>query len=159
MSLFQWLTRGCCVALLLFLVACGGGGDDSTGGSVVTDASQGTSPVDGAAPRLLSQSPAQGALSSVASVVAVRFDEQVTEVAADQFSLMGPEGPVSGEIEPHEDGKGFDFLPDDYLKAYSTYRVVLTDVEDLAGNPLEPIGDWTFVTGFDQLPPELPEFD
>jgi len=125
------------------------------------DRMQNPAPVwDMTAPKILNQVPAIDSKTSIDVVISLGFDEKLdpVSVSTDSLQLIGPSGPLSGTLTYDPDTRQLAFTPDDYLMAYTDYRVELTGVTDLYGNPLEHPLVWSFTTIFDQLPPALPDF-
>lgn len=98
--------------------------------------------------------------ASIDGLISMTFNEELepASVSRQTLQLSGPTGPVTGTVSYDPVLKQIKFSPEVYLMAFSTYRVDLTAVTDLAGNTLPTPMSWSFTTIFDQVPPELPNF-
>lgn len=142
------------VSLVSVLAACGGGSDDSfvelPGGETAPDA----------AVSIISQRPSIDSSAAIDTVVSLSFDEEIASasIAEDAIHLSGPYGTVAGTVSYDPNLNQVNFVPDEYLVAFSVYQVEISGITDMNGNLIEQNQNWSFKTIFDQLPPELPEF-
>ena len=122
---------------------------------------QGLDSWDMTPPQILSSSPTQSSVASIATTITVAFDEGLDEAVIEHggLALTGPNGVVAGSLVYDAAGKKLSFTPDQYLLPHTDYQVVLkADLADAVGNRLGEEKSWSFSTIFDQTPPALPEF-
>jgi hypothetical protein len=113
-------------------------------------------------PQIIGQSPPANDSAPIDVVLEVVFDEAIDEqqLPAAAITLSGSEGDVSGTLEHDAESNTLTFIPDGFLLANSTYLVeVDEELSDLLGNQLGVKISWEFSTIFDQLPPDLPDFE
>ncbi len=116
------------------------GGEGQAGGLAHTELVGPPAP-DETPPQILAVSPAAGAtLVPRAPLVTVLLSEPllVTTVTPATVTLMGPGGPVPGQVVPAEEGLLIVFAPSSRLEPGTTYTLTLNGLTDGAGNPLPP---------------------
>lgn len=111
-------------------------------------------------PGVVDQSPAPDANAPVSAVVVIAFDEILDEtlLSGDLIEVVGPNGPLAGQLEYLAEQNRLMFVPDQPLLPSSLYQVhVSPRIADQLGNPLGEAVSWSFSTVFSETPPALPE--
>ena len=100
-------------------------------------------------PRVVGSSPVDGTQEVPTNVVVtVQFDEPVSVLSVDAVTLHDGAGQLVAVKRTLEDsGRRLTLTVPKVLRTLSDYRVVLTGVKDLGGNPLQTPADITFQTG------------
>lgn len=114
---------------------------------------------DARPPRIISQTPAPGAIVTIDTVISLVFDKPLDRESLTGTILVTSEaGEVSGAIHYDAEQRRLRFIPDELLAPDSSYQVVVSgQITDTLGNRLMRETRWEFLTAFDRKPPPLPD--
>ncbi len=138
----------------MLAAACSGGSSGSSGGSGAGSTGQQPAPpaggADTAPPTVAGMQPDDNAAAaSIATVIAITFNEPLDATVVDQDSLQLLESgvPVAGQVEYDASTLRLSFTPDAPLNTETVYEVVVSSsLEDANGNRFPGHG-WFFTTG------------
>lgn len=141
----------------MIVINCGGGGGRKSESTQVPN-------TDTTSPTVSSTAPANGDTQVAPnSIITATFSEAIdSNTFSNNFivKILGTSGvaSVSGTISYIPDTKTVTFKPDSNLNINTTYSVTLTtNIEDLAGNKMTDLYQWSFSTGaaIDSIPPSF----
>lgn len=113
---------------------------------------------DASPPRVLDQVPVPGGVTTIDTVISLRFDKPLDrDSLPGSIVVTGEAGRVSGAIHYSAEQRLLRFIPDELLAPESRYQVhVGEQIADTVGNLLMHAITWDFSTTFARKPPPLP---